>query len=631
MIIMRNIIILLGGLGSRFEKNNYKRPKPLVNINGKPMINYLLDKLTLYNDNIFIVLKRDLEKYNFSQSLNKFKNIHYIYLDENTGGAAETLLKGLQKTHEEKLLNNGNIICFDSDTHYTIDILSKIGDNPGVISFIDNGDLPIYSYNKINENDEIIEIIEKEKISFWANSGCYILPNYEKTIPYIQRMLRDEIKQKSEYYISSLINLMIKEGEKFILYKINKTDFNITGTPIETQLFSLKNESISKYRFCFDLDNTLVTSPEIEGDYSSCKLIEKNIQILRFLKNHGHTIIIYTARRMRTHHGNLGKVIADIGELTINFLKINNIPFDEIYFGKPYSHFYIDDLAINAIYDDIEKEIGFYMNEIPPRSFNNISYKDKIVRKSTNNKIGDKKLDGEIYFYKNIPKNFIKYFPRLLNVDVNNCWYEMEKINGINFSLFYLKELLTPNKLIELLEILKELHLYKSEEEVDIYGNYTKKLLERLKDFKYSYLPNYNKKLSKIILKFDEYERNNLGIKGLIHGDPVFTNIIMDENCEFKFFDMRGKIGNKITIFGDIFYDYGKILQSLLGYDEILNDKYVKTEYKILLINTFNNWINQNYPNMLEYIYNITNSLLLSLIPLHDNNKVVLYYNLINF
>jgi hypothetical protein len=94
---------------------------------------------------------------------------------------------------------------------------------------------------------------------------------------------------------------------------------------------------------------------------------------------------------------------------------------------------------------------------------------------------------------------------------------------------------------------------------------------------------------------------------------------------------MRGKLNDNLSIYGDIFYDYGKIYQSLIGYDEILIDKYVSNNYKNNLINIFNNYIIKNYgEKYILIIKNITNSLLFSLIPLHNNNKCNNYYKLIN-
>ncbi len=74
---------------------------------------------------------------------------------------------------------------------------------------------------------------------------------------------------------------------------------------------------------------------------------------------------------MKTHDGNVGKCLCDIGQITFDSLKKFNIPFDEIYFGKPYANVYIDDLAINCC-DNLEKELGFYVDKIEPRFFNQL-------------------------------------------------------------------------------------------------------------------------------------------------------------------------------------------------------------------------------------------------------------------
>lgn len=113
-------------------------------------------------------------------------------------------------------------------------------------------------------------------------------------------------------------------------------------------------------RICFDIDNTLVTKPKVSGDYSTVEPLDKNIQILRRLKSSGHIIILHTARKMSTYSGHSGKALAEIGKITFETLEKFEIPFDEIYFGKPSADFYVDDKAINA-FDDIEKKMKDYL------------------------------------------------------------------------------------------------------------------------------------------------------------------------------------------------------------------------------------------------------------------------------
>ena len=134
----------------------------------------------------------------------------------------------------------------------------------------------------------------------------------------------------------------------------------------------------------------------------------------------------------------------------------------------------------------------------------------------------------------------------------------------------------------------------------------------------------------KLLEKLKFYEDNNLGKKTVIHGDPVLTNILINQFGKIKLLDMRGKQGNKLTIFGDWLYDWAKLYQSLIGYDEILENKFINLDYKNQLIDFFKDkFINKYSEKDFENLKLITNSLLFTLIPLHDNQKCVDYYKLI--
>ena len=629
-----NIIIPLGGLGKRFKDDGYINPKPLINVLGKPMIFHVLDNLSLNkDDNLFLIFNKELNKYSFSTILkNKYNNINLIELNTQTEGAAETILFGLNNI-SKKLLDR-KFILLDCDTFYNIDIINiyRNEDKNLIFCFKDNQENPIFSYSNISDNNLITDIKEKIKISDYANSGCYCFNDGNILKKYCEKVINNNIRDKNEYYISCVIKEMLKDNHIIKNYLINSNDFSCVGTPLQLKIFcSNFNDKIDKKRFCFDLDNTLVTSPEIPNDYSSVKPIYKNIEYLQYLKNAGHYIIIYTARRMRTHNSNIGLILKDISKITYESLEKFNIPYDEIYFGKPHAHFYIDDLAINA-YDDLEKQIGIYKTSIKERYFNEIINEkmDIIIKKSNNNKI-----DGEIYYYNNIPYELKKYFPIFINSGEN--WYSIEKIKGITLSYLYANESLTEDILYKYLQLFLEIHNFKKDNidkinsEINIYDNYINKINERYKSYDYSQFKNSKEVYEKLINYFKEYEDKKFGIYGIIHGDAVFSNCIIDKDNNFKLIDMSGKLSEKLTIYGDILYDYSKIYQSLLGYDEILLDKIISNDYKTILLNTFIRFIKKNLGD--EYFYRIKmicNSLLFTLIPLHDNDKCKKFYNLIN-
>ncbi len=99
-------------------------------------------------------------------------------------------------------------------------------------------------------------------------------------------------------------------------------------------------------RICIDFDGVICQLKQSDSDsYESLKPMPGAVEKLTQLKQSGHYLIIYTARRMKTHQGNVGAVIADIGRITIDWLDKNQVPYDEIYFGKPWADIYIDDNA----------------------------------------------------------------------------------------------------------------------------------------------------------------------------------------------------------------------------------------------------------------------------------------------
>ena len=627
------ILIPIGGIGERFKKNGYKKPKALINIYGKPIISYLLDNLNIEKiDYVFIPYNKEYKKFRFEDLLTKqYPNIKFKFycLDNDTRGAAETINIGI--THLEEY-RDIPVLCLDSDNFYTCDIVSKWNGENCVITFNDLNDNQIYSYLKTDENDKILDIKEKEKISNSACTGAYGFKSIKELKQYTEKIILENITQKLEFYTSGVIKEMIKDGHHFTNKTILNSEFICLGTPIQLKFFynnlprknSLNDEIvIKKKRICFDLDNTLVTYPTIKNDYTSVKPIEKNINFLRYLKTFGNTIIIYTARRMKTHNGNIGKVSSDIGSLTFKTLEKFNIPYDEIYFGKPYADFYIDDLAINC-FDDLSKETGYYNNIIEPRDFHTIEKGsiDTIIKKGN--------LIGEKYYYENIPLTLKDLFP--IYIYGNNNTITIEKISGITVNELYLSEILNENTFIHILNSIHRIQSceIKLDNNINIYKNYSSKLTKRYNSFNYSVFKDSKIIYEEILEKLKSYEEGNKGIQKIIHGDPVFTNIIINKYGKIKFIDMRGKIGDVLTITGDWLYDWAKIYQSLIGYDEILLSKQLNNNYKNRMITIFNSYfINHFSEEHYNNIKIITKSLIFSLIPLHNNDKCIKYYDLL--
>ena len=100
-------------------------------------------------------------------------------------------------------------------------------------------------------------------------------------------------------------------------------------------------------RLIFDLDDTLCTTQN--GDYANAQPITEVIEKLRDYHRQGFTIVINTSRNMRTYQGNIGAINKNTLPIIIDWLRRHDIPYHELYVGKPwcgFEGFYVDDKAI---------------------------------------------------------------------------------------------------------------------------------------------------------------------------------------------------------------------------------------------------------------------------------------------
>lgn len=553
-------IILCGGINE-----SCSLPKPLNYIHGKYMIEYIIENIP--SKNIYIFYNIFLEEYNFEEiviNLFKDKTIHFSKIDYLTRGPVESALIGIKN-----FIDDEPILFIDNDNVHNLPTFNL---SQNFIGYgISNQFESHYSYIQIEEG-KIVAIEEKQKISENYCCGIYGFKNAELFITYAERVIQENLRINNQFFFSQVYKLMLAEHDIipiFISY---------------TKLIGNNNQLFNKpLRICFDLDNTLVTLPSIPGDYSSVKPIFKMISLLKNLKKLGHTIIIYTARRMNSHKHNVGKVIRDIGLVTFQTLEKFNIEYDEIIFGKPVADIYIDDKALNPYINDISyfgidmDSDEFIHNKVDNNKFNCIKKYDNIIKKSGPYSI----LKGELNYYQNIPKCLCGYFPSLINFNKNDSVLElsMEYIKGIPLYYLYKNCLLTERNIDDLFDILQKIHnqeILITIQNENINNNYFKKLSERFNAIEY-FFDDAEEVFERVIADLSQNYAPE--VVGMIHGDFWFSNIILDYQDQYRLIDMRGQIDGILTMNGDKYYDYGKMYQSILGYDLVLNGVDTNMEY----------------------------------------------------
>lgn len=99
-------------------------------------------------------------------------------------------------------------------------------------------------------------------------------------------------------------------------------------------------------RIVIDLDGTICPIKKDGESYADLTPFEGASEKIKSLRKSGHYIIIQTARNMATCDSNMGKVLKNVGKITLDWLEKHDIEYDEIFFGKPNAQIYIDDRAL---------------------------------------------------------------------------------------------------------------------------------------------------------------------------------------------------------------------------------------------------------------------------------------------
>ena len=240
-----NILIPLGGLGERFKKEGYSDPKPLIKVLNKEILFHVLDNLDIHkNDKIFIIYNKDLDDHNFSNIIkNKYQRINLIKLLHNTKGAAETVFIGTKNIIKNHKYNEKTILI-DGDTFYLDNILEKYRNTEeNAVFYTKNYDTnPVFSYITLDNNSNIIEIKEKNKISNNANTGAYAFNNINTLLNYSKYVTENDIRFNNECYTSCIIDEMIKKNEPFKGIQLSEENVIVLGTPKQVNEYLEKNK-----------------------------------------------------------------------------------------------------------------------------------------------------------------------------------------------------------------------------------------------------------------------------------------------------------------------------------------------------------------------------------------------------
>jgi len=214
-----NVLIPMAGAGTRFAQAGYTFPKPLIDVNGKPMIQVVVENIGLDANFIFVVQKEHRERFKLDNMLPLIApNCKVVEVDGITEGAACTALLA-----KEFIDNDAPLFFANSDQYvewepvqFMYDMQETQADG-GIVTF--KATHPKWSFAKIDENGLVTEVAEKNPISDNATVGYYYWKHGSDFVKYAEQMIEKDIRVNNEFYVCPVFNQAIEECKEIRVHE----------------------------------------------------------------------------------------------------------------------------------------------------------------------------------------------------------------------------------------------------------------------------------------------------------------------------------------------------------------------------------------------------------------------------
>lgn len=233
---MLNIVVPMAGRGSRFARAGYRLPKPLIDIHGHPMIEYVTRNICPDCEHRFIYICQEehLMQYHLAQELERMApGCIIVTVDRITDGAACTVLLA-----EKYIDSEDGLMIANSDQFVDMDInqyLANMGNRDGLIMTMPANDSK-WSYIRYSEDGLVTLVREKEVISNQATVGIYNYRCGKDFVKHAHQMIEKNIRVNQEFYVAPVYNEMIEADMKIAFCDVGDKMFGL-GTPEDLNVF----------------------------------------------------------------------------------------------------------------------------------------------------------------------------------------------------------------------------------------------------------------------------------------------------------------------------------------------------------------------------------------------------------
>lgn len=229
------IVVPMAGRGSRFADAGYADPKPLIPVNGKPMIKLVIENLRPRGAHrfVFICQREHVKAYDLEPKLKAWApGCEIVQLDGVTEGAACTVLTAAH------LIGDGPLMIANSDQYidYPIDdYLAAMDGLDGLIMTMQAHD-PKWSFVAVDDAGIATEVAEKTPISTHATTGIYNFARGTDFLEGAREMIDRDLRVNGEFYVAPVYNMLIERGARFGICDIGEGMHGL-GTPADLELF----------------------------------------------------------------------------------------------------------------------------------------------------------------------------------------------------------------------------------------------------------------------------------------------------------------------------------------------------------------------------------------------------------
>ncbi len=228
-----NVVLPAAGDGQRFRDAGYRRPKPFIEINNKSMIENVIDNLKMSGAEYTLLLRRAHIESN-QEAVEKLstKGCSIVSVDELTEGAACTVLLAREYYDSDQPLliaNTDQLVNFRLEEFYE-DCVARDLDG-SILVFEDLSRNPKWSFARVNETGQVVEVAEKRPISDLATVGIYLFRRGSDFIQAALEMIDSNDRLNNEFYTCPVYNYLINKGARIGIYQVSSDDMMGLGTP----------------------------------------------------------------------------------------------------------------------------------------------------------------------------------------------------------------------------------------------------------------------------------------------------------------------------------------------------------------------------------------------------------------